>query len=597
MPRMRLFWKLFAGLSALSILTAALVGVLAVPRLVSEEETATERQLSSVARLLAGVSRVVLAGRDPQGLDRYQQALAEGGDARISLIGADGTVLADTRHDPDTMDDHATRPEVAQARADGHGRAVRYSETLGTRMLYVAHRVSEGERLLGYVRVAQPLGHLDERKDDLRDRVVWAGLIAVLVSLGLALFISRRLTRPLRSLVSAAHAFAEGDYERRVEIGTADELGRLGQAFNHMASQLHERVDTISRDRAELRAILTSMEEGVVAFDREGRVVLVNAAAGRILGREPDAAVGESAADLLPFEEAAEILAAALEAGEPGEREVRLPSAGRDQHLQLHAAPLGRGEDAVQGAVLVLHDISELRHLENVRREFVANVSHELKTPISAIRGFTETILDDAEMEEATRNRFLGRVRHQVLRLAEMVDEVLMLSRLESDAQAGVAGQADLAACIEDVVQAQRPLASEREIDVRVDVTDAPLPVRGDEEGLRRIVGNLVDNAVKYTPSGGWVCVRATAGVGEVVLEVEDNGIGIPEDARERVFERFFRVDPGRSRAAGGTGLGLSIVKHLVAALDGEVEVEASETGGSLFRVRLQSPRETVTEA
>lgn len=590
---MSLFWKLFAGLSALSVLTALLVGALALPRLVEAEEASTERHLASVAALFEGVSRDALGGGDVHSLQRTCEALADGGDARITVIRADGEVLADTHHDPQDMADHSTRPELVQARETGYGRSTRFSDTGRMRMLYVSRRVTEGDRLLGYVRAAQSLGHLDERKDDLRDRVVGAALVAVLVSLGLALTISRRLTRPLRSLTRAAQAFAGGDYEQRVEIESSDELGRLGVSFNRMAGQLRERVDTISRDRTELRAVLTSMEEGVVAVDPQARIVLMNDAAGRILDRDPASAVGREVRDVLPFGEAGEVLARALDERESAEREVRLPGTPREQFLQIHAAPLGGEGDAVRGAVLVLHDNSELRHLENVRREFVANVSHELKTPLAAIRGFTETILDDPEMDEAVRRRFLGRVRHQVTRLTEMVEEVLMLSRLESDAPAGGQGRADLGVCIRDVVQAQVPLASERGIKVEVDVPDEPLVVEGDEEGLRRIVGNLLDNAVKYTPAGGWVRVRARDGGDAVIVEVEDNGIGIPEEARERVFERFFRVDPGRSRAAGGTGLGLSIVKHLVQALEGEVEVAASASGGSLFRVRLPRPRES----
>ena len=597
MARPRLFWKLFAGLSVLSVLTAALVGLLAVPRLLQAEEETAERHLASAAKLLEGVSRSALAGGDVRALQRYYAALGGEDAARFTAIREDGVILADTHHDPATMDDHAARPEIVQARATGHGRFTRFSDTLQVRMLYVVRRVGDGTRTLGYVRAAQSLGYLDARKSELRGRVVGAALIAVLVSLGLALFISRRLTRPLRSLMHAAHAFAEGDYERRVEISSGDELGRLGEAFNRMAGQLHERVDTISRDRAGLRAVLRSMEEGVVAVDRDERIVLMNDAAGRILDQDPTAVVGREMQTVLPLPEAGELLALAIESRQPGEREVQLPSAGREQFLQLHAAPLGGSDDPLQGAVLVFHDISELRHLEKVRQEFVANVSHELKTPLAAIRGFTETILEDTEMEEATRRRFLERVRHQVLRLAEMVDEVLMLSRLESHAAAGATGRADLTECIRDVVQAQLPIAGEHEVELRVDIPSDPVFVHGDAEGLRRIVGNLVDNAVKYTPSGGWVQVRALATDDGVIAEVEDTGIGIPAESRDRVFERFFRVDPGRSRAAGGTGLGLSIVKHLVAALDGEVEVEASESGGSLFRVRLESAPETVTEA
>jgi two-component system phosphate regulon sensor histidine kinase PhoR len=238
--------------------------------------------------------------------------------------------------------------------------------------------------------------------------------------------------------------------------------------------------------------------------------------------------------------------------------------------------------------VLVLHDISTLRHLEMVRRDFVANVSHELKTPLAAIRGLAETILEDDSMASETRRDFLERVRLQTLRLSTMVEEVLVVSRLESDDHTVELLSVDAVEHTREAVQALLPLAEERKVDVQMVLPEGRLSVLATEEALRRIVGNLVDNGIKYTPSGGHVWVRLRREGERVLLEVEDDGIGIPPESRERVFERFYRVDPGRSRAAGGTGLGLSIVKHLVQALGGEVWLEPVPIRGSIFRVRFR---------
>jgi two-component system phosphate regulon sensor histidine kinase PhoR len=303
---------------------------------------------------------------------------------------------------------------------------------------------------------------------------------------------------------------------------------------------------------------------------------------------DPAKAEGKPAWEVTRVPEVGEALAAAVRTGRPVQLEARIPGSPRDRHLRLHASPLAPAGGRPQGAVLVLHDISELRRLEAVRRDFIANVSHELKTPLAAIRGFVETILEDEAMEEATARHFLMRVKEQTSRLTAMVEELLELSRIESERQRPAAtAVVDVRAVVGESALAALPLAKERGLTLDVDLTEAPLWVRGEVEGLRRIAGNLLDNAVKYTPAGGRVEVRALARGEDAVVEVEDTGPGIPDDARERIFERFYRLDPGRSREAGGSGLGLSIVKHLAQSLGGEVTVTRGRLGGSLFAVRL----------
>ncbi len=588
MPRLRLTWKLLAAFALVTLATALVIGALAIPSLVRAEEVESEKTLLSHVARLKPWAVPVLAGREDEGAFRERMATPSGhSDVRMTVIAPDGRVVADSEHDATSMDDHSDRPEIQDARRLGTGVATRHSATLGTRMMYAAERIGNGDAVLGYVRASQTLRAIGARTRAIRDHVLGATLAAILISLAIAFLVSRRLTRPLRSLTHASLAFGHGQYDTRVPVESSDELGRLGETFNRMAKELQRRIETISRDRSELLAILTGMTEGVVATDRERRVVLMNIAAGQMVGEHAADAVGKRIWEVTRIPEVSEVVAAALEQGRQEEEEVRIPGAKRDRFMQLVAAPVKSEAGEVTGAVLVLHDISELRHLEHVRRDFVANVSHELKTPLAAIRGFAETILEDDEMDAGTRRRFLERVRKQAVRLTDLVEEVLALSRLESDSQAVPMQRVDAAACIREACATLSPLAEERRIQVVPTIPDGTVEVRGDEEAIRRLATNLLDNALKYTPSGGTVWVRLEVDAESVHLRVEDTGIGIPLEARERVFERFYRVDPGRSRAAGGTGLGLAIVKHLVQALGGRVWVEEGDEGGSRFCVQL----------
>ena len=597
MLRPSLFWKFFAAFALVTLATAGVLGGIAVPSLVRAEHVETERKLQAYLALVTPWAAPVLAHQEDEAAFRTRvRSLAGASDVRLTVIADDGRVVADSERDPATMDDHGDRPEIQDARRTGSGVSSRFSATVQTRMMYVARRLGEADHPLGYVRASQTLHTIGARASAIRDHVLGATLAAVLISLGIALFVTRRLTRPLRSLARASLAFGRGNYDTRVPVESGDELGRLGETFNRMAKELQARIETISRDHSELLAILSGMTEGVVATDRERRVVLMNAAAGRMLGAHAADAVGGRIWEVTRLAEVSEVIAAALEQGRQEEEEVRVPGSPRDGFLQLVAAPVKSEDQKVMGAVLVLHDISALRHLEHVRRDFVANVSHELKTPLAAIRGFAETILEDEQMDPGTRRRFLERVRKQAVRLTDLVEEVLALSRLESDSQAVPMRSVDAVANVREACSTLAPLAEERRISVLKDLPAHAVEVRGDDEALRRVASNLLDNAFKYTPPGGTVWVRLREEPTSLQLEVEDTGIGIPAEARERVFERFYRVDPGRSRAAGGTGLGLAIVKHLVQAMGGRVWVEAGATGGSRFCVQLPRAR-TRTES
>ena len=439
----------------------------------------------------------------------------------------------------------------------------------------------------GVVRASLPLREIDRRLNSLRSLVVLGAGIAALVGLLVGVFVARRFARPLVALSETARSISQGHYDRRLEVQGRDEMGTFARAFNLMTSQLQQRIETITDDRNKLLAVLTSMVEGVVAVDRGRRVLHMNAVAGEILGSDPEGAVGESIGSITRVQEIVTALEETIQTTVDRQQEIVLPGHPQDRILEIHAAPIRGGEGELAGAVIVLHDVTQLRRLEGVRRDFVANVSHEMKTPITVIRGIVETLLDDPPVERDTRTRFLGKVKLQTERLSSIVSDLLTLARVESSHQAIDRNPLDLRDAVRESARALTASAESREVGLDIETPSDPVPVLGDWSSLRLVVDNLLDNAVKYTRPGGRVHVRLSLEGESALLEVRDTGIGIEKQHLERIFERFYRVDKARSRELGGTGLGLSIVKHLVRAHAGEVMVESLLGRGSTFSVRI----------
>jgi two-component system phosphate regulon sensor histidine kinase PhoR len=432
------------------------------------------------------------------------------------------------------------------------------------------------------------VGALLALRIELRNAVTLAVGIAILVALLLGFLHARRVTRPVLSMATAAELIAAGDYEEEVRIESSDELGTLARAFNTMSRELRRSIATVEADRNTLTAILSSMVEGVVAVDRDERIVHVNDVAGRLFGVVPERALSKPIWEVTRIREISEMLSETLREEELVQRVVRRPGSP-DQILDLRASPLRAGGGRLAGAVLVLDDITQLRQLETMRRDFVGNVSHELKTPVTAIRGLVETLLDDPEVEPVRRVRYLSKIRNQADRLANLVGDLLSLSRLESGGIVELVA-IDVRDAVEGSIRGLRPTAEARRIVVVPELPERPIVVEVDEDALEQAVSNLLDNALKYTPEGGTVHVRLTAdpaGEGRATIEVQDTGIGIEPRHRERIFERFYRVDTARSRELGGTGLGLAIVKHVAQALRGEVSVDSVSGEGSTFRIHL----------
>jgi two-component system phosphate regulon sensor histidine kinase PhoR len=591
----QLFWRLCAGYAVLIVVVTGVVGVLI-------ETHAREAMLRDVRTLLASgaaylrdTSAPWLApgappSIDPAGLQERVKHLGDESGTRLTVIRADGTVIADSSVDPAKLDNHAARPEVQKALASGSSTIQRFSRTTGADMIYAALRVPSEGPAAGVVRTGLPVALVDERIWELRGLVLIGAALAALVGLALGLIFARRLSAPVTEVIDAVEAISRGGYGHVESPRPGDEIGRIALAVNRMSEELRERLGTITADRNKVLAILGSMVEGVVAVDGEERVVHMNAVAGRLLGTAPGDSVGRRIWEVTRAVEIPRILELARESGEAsGTAELGLDGSAERRVIELAASPLLDASGLRSGAVVVLHDVTELRRLEQVRRDFVANVSHELKTPLTAIRGLVETLIDDEAMQPATARRFAVKIRDQAQRLSALVTDLLTLARVEAadDSDSRERRALDLRGPLRECAARFAPLCTEKSVRLALEIPERPIHVRADEEDLRQIAGNLLDNAIKYTPSGGLVELRVVPGRNEVLIEVADTGIGIEPRHQDRIFERFYRVDKARSRELGGTGLGLSIVKHQVLALEGSISLSSTPGHGSTFRVRL----------
>jgi two-component system phosphate regulon sensor histidine kinase PhoR len=543
----------------------------------------TEPRSAGAPGETAEASAAVAAGLAPY--DPALQAeivrLGRQTESRITLIAPDGTVVADSEQDPRTMENHSRRPEVVDAQSRAYGVSSRYSETVDESLLYVAVAARRDGRFLGTVRTSIPLAAVDARLAWLRNTIAVGAGLGVLVAMLVGLVVARRITAPLAQMTEVAEALRRGHYEQRVAAVGDDEIGSLGATLNRLADELTERIAILDGQRAQLGAMVSELQEGVLAVDAGERLIFSNPAARRLLGL-PEEPGDEPAWVIIDVPDLEQLCAAARES-RTAQRVVRIENGGAEVLLDARATSFESAGQ--QSVVLVLYDVTNLRRLEGMRTEFVANISHELKTPLTSIRGYVETLISGAIHDDANNLRFLGKIEQQVERLTAMVSDVLSLARIEGTERRVAAQPVDWRSVIESVVERYRDAGKLADHGCVTEMPDQPVAIEGDVESMTQVLDNLLDNAVKYTPRGGKITIRTLRRGGQAVLEVEDTGIGISVADRERIFERFFRTDRARSRDTGGTGLGLAIVKHLAQRLGGEVRVTSELGKGSRFSV------------
>ncbi len=560
-------------------------------------ERAASVQLFDTLRILTPIveRRVAEPPADPQAprdLKLWVRQLATDSGLRVTLIRADGVVIADSTVAPErvaAMENHSGRPEVREALARGSGMSVRTSATTGDTYVYAAQTLAgpRGEALI--LRLAEPLEQLQALQGRLAASLALAALVAGLAILVTSLWLDRRLFRPLTRLIADARDIAAGRADR-VQVPDEDELAALALALNRLAATAEEQFEAVRKERDQLQQILASMSEGVLVAGPDGRALMINPAFYRLFDLTGDF-TGRPVLEIIRHPGFARLIEATLKLGEPQSAQIELATPER-RTLLLASSPIhlgaGAGLGGQHGAVVATRDTTDLTRVADMRKDFVANVSHELKTPLAAIRGYAETLRDGALDEPATARRFIERIVSQCRRLQELLEDLLTLSRLEGVAPALEREPVALAAVVHRAVELIAAAAREKRVEIVVETGEEPLPpVLGDPDGLERLVLNLLDNAIKYNRPEGRVTVRLARTDGEAVLEVADTGIGIPPEAIPRLFERFYRVDKGRAREEGGTGLGLAIVKHVAQTHGGQVEVESRAGQGSTFRVRL----------
>jgi signal transduction histidine kinase len=495
---------------------------------------------------------------------------------RITLISTTGVVLADSDFPEgplDAIENHSGRAEVQSALAGRPGHARRHSATVGRDFMYVAIRGGPG-----VVRVAEDLRRVDAIVHRTQWSVAGATLLALLVGLCLAMLAARGVARPLTGLAAAARAIAAGTEPRFPRSGIR-EIDTLVRALREMHHQIDQRFADLRREKADSATVVAAMAEGVIAADARGRITTANAAARRLLGY-PDETTMPALGELFRAPEAHELVQAALDGSAEGSRVIRLDD--RTIDLSAHMLPDG-------GAVLVLRDLTELRSLETVRRDFVANVTHELKTPLTSIAGYSETLLDDHTDAETTR-RFLEVILANAQRMQRLVDDLLDLSRVESGRWKPSPVAIDPAGAAREAWTGLGRRASESGVELRIDM-EPGVTAQLDPEAARQILTNLFDNALRHTPRGGSVSLSARPDAGGVLLRVSDTGGGISHEHLPRIFERFYRADPSRARAAGGTGLGLAIVRHLVESHGGRVWAESDVGHGTTIGMWVPETR------
>ncbi|MGD8549169.1 MAG: ATP-binding protein, partial [Desulfobacterales bacterium] len=506
---------------------------------------------------------------------------------RITVILPSGIVIGDSDDDPNRMDNHALRPEVIQAKKGNVGRAIRFSTTLQQKMMYVAVPLMEQKRIVAVIRTSLPVTSIDEKLKSIQAQIAFGGLLIAFVAAGISLYVSRRISRPIEKMKEGAEHFARGELFHRLPETDLEEIGSLADALNQMAVQLDDRIKTIIDQRNELEAILSSMEEGVIAFDMDERIISINQSAARIFETIPEEMLNRSIQEVIRNPELQQFVTQALSSTDNLEGDITLYHKG-ERIIYLHSTSL-RGSSGDQiGILVVMNDVTQVRRLENIRRDFAANVSHEIKTPLTAIKGFVETLRHGSVKKPEEIERFLSIIEKHVNRLTAILEDLISLSRIEQDdeKQAIKLQKRPLKNVLQTAIGSCREKADLKHITIDSVCEDNMLAMI-DSPLLEQAIVNLLDNAIKYSDEGSSVHVSSFQKDDSIIISVQDHGIGITKEHLPRLFERFYRADKARSRKLGGTGLGLAIVKHITQAHGGTATVESTPGKGSTFSLHL----------
>ena len=564
----RLFYKLFGTYLVIAVLAVVIAGFFIERELRTGLTRWIEEDLMAETQIIALI---------PEGeIEKQSQVLAERSRARVTLIDARGLVTLDSNGQTKDLDNHLNRSEIQEARVKGKGTATRYSRTLKMDMLYVALPLYEGSHLKGYLRLSRPLLEVDRSVDKLRFSIFQVLLLIIILSMIVAFIFSMKVISPIQEIEAFTDKIRKGDVSGMLMIDSRDEIGQLSKNINDMVAELQEKIRVANEEKWKLRAAFASMAEGVMVLDSQNRIEGLNKGMAEMIGREYADIVGKTPIEAFRNIALQDALNRFRQAGEIVLEEITLGDENpMILDVNISAVKSLPGQDPK--TMIVFHNVTRLKKLEQVRADFVANVTHEIKTPLTAIIGFVETLQQGAIDDRAKAQKFLLTIHENAQRLNRLVDDLLTLSSIElGETKLHLEGLA-----LEDVFETALTLISPRaalkNVRIQRDVQPGLPMVRADRDRLVQILVNVLDNAVKFTPEGGSVSITASPEVqGSVVIKITDTGIGISKSELPRLGERFYRIDKTRSREMGGTGLGLSIVKHLMKAHEGSMEIEST---------------------
>lgn len=588
MPPRRLLWQLYPSylLLILLLLTAGSWFVSGELRQFHHQQTLHD--LRARASLVEQQLAERLGTLPEESVETLVRKLGESSDTRITIVLPDGRVLADSRENPRQMDNHLHRPEIEKALTGEEGVSIRFSDTLGQTLMYVALPAYDQGSIVACVRTAIPMTAIDRTLAGLYPRIAGGGLVIALLAAVVCLWLSRRMSRPLEVMEAGAQRFARGELSVPLELSGSEEVRRLGEAMNRMAKELSQRIGMVSGQRNEIEAILSSMSDGVLAVDSGERILRLNQAALKLFRVADRVTQGKPIQEIVRQADLQNFVARALASEGMTEEELTLHGV-KESYLHAVGSPLYSADRERIGVLIVLHDVTRLRRLESLRRDFVANVSHELKTPITAILGAVETLQDGGLDHAETADRFLSIVAKQADRLNALVEDLLELSRIEQGGPEGgwTMEKGAIAPVLENARQTCESLAEKADVKINL-FCHEQIYARIHPQLLEQAIVNLLTNAIKYSYPGGTVVLEGAIHEDDrVIIRVQDFGCGIEEEHLDRLFERFYRIDKARSRQQGGTGLGLAIVKHVAQTHRGEVVVHSRPGEGSTFSILL----------
>jgi len=587
---MKIQIKLFLTYLLISLLGLFLAGVLILTSERKRSLIQLEQSMFSQTHLLSDIFSTSLSDSlSLAKIDSLTDEFSRGIQGRITIIDKQGKVLGDSYESGEklsNMENHKNRPEVASALQDNPGKSIRYSYTVKEEMIYIAFPIKYRGEVTGVARLALPLTELRHQQNRILN-IVLLGLVAAFIfSLILSFGFANRVSKPLRQMMQIGKSMSKGDFTQRTKIKTRDEIGELGEILNQMSDELSQKIAQIGEEKSQLDSILSSMVEGVLAVDSSGKVLLVNKTLSQVFNLS-SANYGKPYYEVIRNPELNQFIQQVMLDPKEKRKEVSFFHP-EEKDFMVQSALVEQKRKGSIFLLFVFHDITELKKTERVRKDFVANVSHELRTPLTSIKGFIEALKDGAINDPEKSVQFLSIISQHADRMNKIVTDLLQLSRIESKDFILKIELFFLKELLDEVFATLKNSAQEKSQVLEIGIPSSNLKISADRHWITQALTNLVDNAIKYTPEKGKIKIEAKDKGESAEIVVIDNGIGIPQKDLPRIFERFYRVDKGRSRESGGTGLGLSIVKHIIEAHGGKVEVKSQEGRGSEFSFTLR---------